>query len=651
MKSICLHLFFLLGINFSSAQCLTNINFNSWTQAGPLANGTWTVTPSGDTVVQSINGQPTYFISPENFINAKIKGTIQVNSAADDDYVGFVFGLKSPTTLTSSITTFEGFVFDWKQGTQTFPSTSFVGEEGFNLMKIDGLFDFSNGASFNQEFWAHQNTSKATILGTDYGPTKGWNDFQSYDFELTYTSTQIIIKINSLTIFEVSGCFEPGRFGFYNYSQNSVIYSDFAYNLITDFDIGTPILCLNDTGRFEFFSVAKCGITGIDSSTIDYLVWEFSDGFKDTGLFVSRVFSAPDTIEIKLKVYDTFGCVDSIIKSVIIVPVPNPTADFGFSNACFGAPVFFQDSSKSNGGIGIMNVWLWDFDDGNNSLTPSPVKNYQASGSYNVTLIVGNDSLCYDTISKTVQVYSLPLFDLGKDTSVCWDEACFNFELDSLVSYLWLSASANYDTSANSLFFCLDSSDLFFVEATDSNNCVYSDSITISVYDKPLAFANDDTTIFNGEVIDIGAMGGLNYLWTQNISLSCNNCQYPTVSPNDTTVYYVLITDSNDCTVFDTIVVNVLYNPFLEKPLAFTPNGDGLNDELILLYQDIKELLDFSVHNRWGQQVFFTMDINTGWDGKFKGKEQPSGTYIFHLKAITLEEESIDRVGTIVLIR
>ena len=63
-------------------------------------------------------------------------------------------------------------------------------------------------------------------------------------------------------------------------------------------------------------------------------------------------------------------------------------------------------------------------------------------------------------------------------------------------------------------------------------------------------------------------------------------------------------------------------------PSAFSPNGDGKNDlfgPISHVYVVVKE---FHIYNRWGQLVHNSTEY---WDGKFDGKEQPSGTYIYYI--------------------
>lgn len=69
-------------------------------------------------------------------------------------------------------------------------------------------------------------------------------------------------------------------------------------------------------------------------------------------------------------------------------------------------------------------------------------------------------------------------------------------------------------------------------------------------------------------------------------------------------------------------------------PNLFTPNGDGNND-FFVVYGEGFEALELKIYNRWGSLVFYSKDIEEitgiGWDGKFEGKTQVSGTYLWKL--------------------
>ncbi|MDY7016372.1 MAG: hypothetical protein SVX43_22800, partial [Cyanobacteriota bacterium] len=170
----------------------TPIDLRTWTQEGLLANGRWVVSPDGSSVLQTINGRPTFFVSPDNFINATINGTFKVQDS-DNDFIGFVFGYQSPFTANGNPENdFDFFLFDWKKNLQTepFAGRSGIGQEGFSLTKVNESI-----ANPIPSFWWHEDSPQFDVLATDYGSSKGWRPYQEYDFTLLYQTDRIKIDI------------------------------------------------------------------------------------------------------------------------------------------------------------------------------------------------------------------------------------------------------------------------------------------------------------------------------------------------------------------------------------------------------------------------------------------------------------------------
>jgi gliding motility-associated-like protein len=89
-------------------------------------------------------------------------------------------------------------------------------------------------------------------------------------------------------------------------------------------------------------------------------------------------------------------------------------------------------------------------------------------------------------------------------------------------------------------------------------------------------------------------------------------------------------------------------------PNAFTPNGDSNNDFFGMIDQNgTAELLELRVFNRWGEMIFDKQRDNANdWNGSFKGKPQPNGTYSYTAVVKNLVTDEVDNVaGSIALIR
>lgn len=98
--------------------------------------------------------------------------------------------------------------------------------------------------------------------------------------------------------------------------------------------------------------------------------------------------------------------------------------------------------------------------------------------------------------------------------------------------------------------------------------------------------------------------------------------------------YLVRMTSTVGCLTIDTLLVNLNTAPVVFVPNAWTPNGDGHNDYLYPLTINITELKYFRVFNRWGQKVFETNILGTGWDGNFNGRPQPIDVYTWTVEAV-----------------
>jgi gliding motility-associated-like protein len=156
---------------------------------------------------------------------------------------------------------------------------------------------------------------------------------------------------------------------------------------------------------------------------------------------------------------------------------------------------------------------------------------------------------------------------------------------------------------------------------------------TVNIWPLPnVVSSNNDTTITFGQSVQLYARGASHYSWTPVGSLSDPNSPAPIAAPTTTTNYVVSGMDTNGCVSRDTVTVYVNYNDNLLIPSAFTPNGDGRNDEFRIVNATFQRLMEFRVFNRWGQEVFSTTDIRKGWDGTWKGVPQDMGAYQYLIR-------------------
>jgi gliding motility-associated-like protein len=156
---------------------------------------------------------------------------------------------------------------------------------------------------------------------------------------------------------------------------------------------------------------------------------------------------------------------------------------------------------------------------------------------------------------------------------------------------------------------------------------------TVNVWALPPVNAlNRDTTITYGQKIMLYVIGADQYTWTPVGSLSDPHSPNPIAAPKETTTYVVSGRDTNGCVYRDSVRVVVNYLNTLLVPTGFTPNGDGRNDVFKIVNVSFQRLMEFRVFNRWGQEVFSTTDINSGWDGTWRGEPQEVGNYQYLIR-------------------
>ncbi len=113
--------------------------------------------------------------------------------------------------------------------------------------------------------------------------------------------------------------------------------------------------------------------------------------------------------------------------------------------------------------------------------------------------------------------------------------------------------------------------------------------------------------------------------------------------------YYIKSTTPETCVSITPISVDIIIPDYV-IPNMFTPNGDGVNDELTVLINANVDVKQFKIFNRWGDVVYLTTDIDKYWSGFRESSEVPVGVYYWVIDGI-LESKRYLRSGYVTLIR
>jgi len=178
----------------------------------------------------------------------------------------------------------------------------------------------------------------------------------------------------------------------------------------------------------------------------------------------------------------------------------------------------------------------------------------------------------------------------------------------------------------------------------DGHNCFTDTSfVKVTVGPRPTLDLGPNLNLTTGTVVTFKPVyqNGpiINWSWTPAAGLSCTNCPNPTTSVTDNIYYILSITNSFGCIVRDTIFISTFCKSAqVFIPNAFTPDGDGLNDILMVRGNGIF-VKTFRIFNRWGELVFERTNFNPndtkfGWDGKVRGIPATPDVFVYTAEII-----------------
>lgn len=388
-----------------------------------------------------------------------------------------------------------------------------------------------------------------------------------------------------------------------------------------------------------------------DTANVFKWEWNFGEGIAYKNIdTVKYVFRSVGTKPITLVAYrkDTV-CFFTSKKEYTIETV---TAKIGVADTSVCDGKIIQFSNLSTG----QTSFNWDLGNGTTSILNEPQITYTA-GVYKVKLAVKNDNNCKDTALQAMLINPIPKIRLSNDTLICKGSSLtLHASGGNAINWYpnkWLSANNVYNPVTSA-----DSTIKYVINVSvDTTSCSAKDSVLITVQQKPafVLIPNRDTSIFVGDdlSLNISAIEAYNYIWSPQTYLLCNaDCSSAYVKPEDSITYFLTVKDIYHCfTENRKIKISVKDTCTFDVANAFTPNGDEKNRILKVEGKGIKQLVDFSIYNRWGNLVFQTNDLSKGWDGTTKGKIQPIDSYVYTITVLTYKGFTLSKKGSVLLIR
>ena len=446
-----------------------------------------------------------------------------------------------------------------------------------------------------------------------------------------------------------AGLFTPGSAGTYplKYVYSSAIYGckDSASQTQTVWPLPNARWGISNP------QCEKNNISFTDSSVAVYgqivsWFWKFGDG-TDTLLNRSgsliKVYDSAKVYQAGLTVVTDSGCSNNDVQAITVHYLP--AVNFGMpAVVCLPAGnAVFTDSTSIGDGSQALFSYLWNFGDSTNT-TPSviqdPTHHYSATGSYRVSLKVTSKDNCTDSLTQLFSNifpqpragFSASAYTICLNDSIAFTDTSKGISSDP-INWNWSFGNGTVSTVENPVVPFSDSGtfiiSLYFY---NQQGCI-SDTVSQSVLVNPLPHLQMESgpIIIQGSQVVLQPAyyygSDLHFLWSPASFLSNDSIVETIASPPEDIMYTLKLTGTGDCSVSGEVKVTVLKQ--LVIPNAFSPNGDGINDVWQIQYLESYPGITVRVFDRSGMMVFTSDGYAQPWDGTYKGKPLPVGTYYY----------------------
>jgi len=487
----------------------------------------------------------------------------------------------------------------------------------------------------------------AQVIGT--GGTGGFL-YQWSNAQITQNATGLCAGVYGITITDLNGC-----------SKDTIITLT-APAPVTIVMSSDTTICEGTTANV---SVSTSGGT-------PFYFESWNQGLPGNG---PHIVSPTTNTCYSVSVTDANGCTaapDSVCVTVLppIVVTVNTSRD----SVCDGEDVILTVSAS--GGNGGPYTYTWSNNLGTTQQVNAIPTTYPNCQTYTVTV----SDACSPDIAGSIVVcfYATPTVSFSVDEFFGCEPLTVEFYNTSLVdtpaTYEWNLGDGTI-ISGDTISHTYEFAGQFDITLTVTSIHGCSSTLTYPTYiivnPNPVAdFAAtpQPTTVMN-TMIDFldRSEGGVNqWIWTftdpLGTELGSSEEQNPTfVFPGDTGMFPVnlLVTTTDGC-IDDTtkyIEINGFYNVYV--PNAFTPNGDGLNDEFFPTGVGVHpDNFVFTIYDRWGEIIFRTTSLEDKWDGTAQEKGGTeiveNGVYVWRIEAkesTRISEQQHQYVGHVTLIK
>lgn len=351
------------------------------------------------------------------------------------------------------------------------------------------------------------------------------------------------------------------------------------------------------------------------------------------------------------------GCVSD--RATLKVDIAKVKAAFTLAKDSLCGPELLTTNNKSThtlAGVDAPFNSLWAFGDGNVSSALNPSNSYSKLGIYTIKLIVSDNTICSDSIEKQVFVApSVVLSFIKSDSLICQGQA-IDFIATATPGYYKLiwdfgdGDALSYDELSVHQAFTSGGSYNINFKAFYTICGEVETTQTINVTQVPKVNIGEDSTICPGNSVLLlknyaASANPLSYMWNTGDTTS-------QIGIRNEGNYWLRVKDRN-CVASDSIKISK--GCYIDIPNAFVPGDNDPYNAYFLprsLLAASVATFEMKIYNRWGELIFESNEVNgRGWDGKFKGQDEPMGVYVYQIQVSFANGLTENYNGNVTLVR
>jgi gliding motility-associated-like protein len=399
-------------------------------------------------------------------------------------------------------------------------------------------------------------------------------------------------------------------------------------------------------------------------------IWRFGDGTPDTttaAFQVMHTYTSVGIYTVRLIAIDSSTCnISDTAYLRIRVRTDKAFLNFTINKLppCDSLKYLFTNVSVPPAGKPFKpGSFNWNFGDGTTAPGTSPIiHSYAGSGTYNIQLILSDTNYCNypDTTIQVLRVSAVVKAQFEIADGCAPYDAFFNNTSLAGQQFFWDFGDGTISNDINPEHIYPDTGTFTIsLLVIDLNTCNIRDSTThtIHIHAKPKAdfYTEPVPALYNTPTVFFNtSAGATHFVWHfgDGDSTLKNSADTVIHQYQETNTFNACLVAINQFGCSDTVChpVEALINPLLDVPNAFTPGRFGENSIIMVKGFGIMAM-NWKIYNRWGQVVFESNNPFIGWDGTFRGANQPIGVYAYTLDATFFDGTKARRTGDITLIR